>query len=377
MGKKILVIGGTGATGIPLVEGLNNRGHEVVILHRGLHEKGVPQDIEHIHCDPHWIEPLEEALSNRSFDVVIATYGRLRYIADVVKGKTEQLISAGGALPIYKGWMQITNDYPWETMEESPIFVHESHPLASMPVEDTFSIRAREAESAVLRAHNEKVYSVTHFRYPIVYGPHSLIGPEWPIIRRIQEGRKKIILPNGGSTILSRGYSYNVAHALLLAVDKPQSCSGEIYNVCDDQIISNAEWIRLVIKIMEADIELIDIPFSLLPEKFHSSSAQLLFPKHRIMSIEKLKTQLGYRDVFSVEDAVQNSVNWLLDNPTERGKDIDKNIQDSYDYALEDAVIERFNHIKSMMKDFYCNESNNSFVWRHPYPHPKNQGDLR
>ncbi|MGR6997509.1 hypothetical protein ACU686_04355 [Yinghuangia aomiensis] len=35
MGERILVVGGTGPTGVPLVRGLVARGHEVTILHQG------------------------------------------------------------------------------------------------------------------------------------------------------------------------------------------------------------------------------------------------------------------------------------------------------------------------------------------------------
>ena len=39
MAERVLVIGGTGPTGIPLVRGLVDAGHDVTILHRGQHER--------------------------------------------------------------------------------------------------------------------------------------------------------------------------------------------------------------------------------------------------------------------------------------------------------------------------------------------------
>jgi len=377
MATTVLVVGGTGATGIPLVRGLCARGYEVTIFHRGLHEKGVPQELEHIHADPHWPESIEAALAGRSFDIVVATYGRLRLLAEALKGKTHRLISAGGALPIYKGWMRMTEVYPWASMEDSPALIEESHPLAREPVEDSFSLRAREAEHAVLCANAEGHFAATHFRYPIVYGPYSMIAPEWPIIRRVREGRRQIILPGGGATLLSRGYGENVAHAILLAVDKPDASAGEIYNVCDERPLSNAQWARTVLRLLDADVALVDIPYALLPKHFRSTPTQLLFPKHRLMSIERLKTQLGYRDPYSAEAALERSVRWLLENPVEIGGEIEQNIQDSFDYALEDAVIERFTRFREAMGREWTEFGSGEFVWRHPYPHPKQRGDER
>src|SRR5947199_7964982 len=85
VGERALVIGGTGPTGMPLVRGLVDRGYDVAILHRGTHERDeTPASVEHIHQDPY--EGL--ALDGRTFDVVVAMYGRLRRIAEVTRGAT-------------------------------------------------------------------------------------------------------------------------------------------------------------------------------------------------------------------------------------------------------------------------------------------------
>ncbi len=86
---KALVVGGTGPTGHHIVTGLLQRGYDVVILHRGTHEvPEIPPEVEHIHADPHFRETLMQALTGRFFDVVIATYGRLRFVAEAMRGKT-------------------------------------------------------------------------------------------------------------------------------------------------------------------------------------------------------------------------------------------------------------------------------------------------
>ena len=41
---KVLVIGGTGATGPFVVDGLIKRGYEVTVFHRGVHEIELPSD---------------------------------------------------------------------------------------------------------------------------------------------------------------------------------------------------------------------------------------------------------------------------------------------------------------------------------------------
>ena len=91
MGERILVVGGTGPTGLPLVRGLVERGHHVTILHRGLHEHDeTPSSVEHMHADPYDVDSLANTVGARTFDVTIVMYGRLRRIAELMVGRTER-----------------------------------------------------------------------------------------------------------------------------------------------------------------------------------------------------------------------------------------------------------------------------------------------
>jgi len=92
-----IVIGGTGPTGPFIVEGLLKRGYQVTIMHRGAHEVEFSAPVEHLHGDPHFIETLQDTLGPRTFDVAICTYGRLRLVAQVMKGRTRRFIGIGGA----------------------------------------------------------------------------------------------------------------------------------------------------------------------------------------------------------------------------------------------------------------------------------------
>ena len=79
----VLVVGGTGPTGVPLVQGLVDRGHRVTILHRGTHEDPeTPTEVEHLHADPYDADSLQDALGDRRFELSIVMYGRLRTIAE-------------------------------------------------------------------------------------------------------------------------------------------------------------------------------------------------------------------------------------------------------------------------------------------------------
>src|SRR4051794_18845003 len=105
MGAAVLGVGGTGPTGLPLVRGLVERGYDVTILHRGLHEHDeTPSTVGHVHADPYDVESFVAGLGERTFDTTIVMYGRLRRIAEAMVGRTGRFLSVGG-VPAYLGWM--------------------------------------------------------------------------------------------------------------------------------------------------------------------------------------------------------------------------------------------------------------------------------
>ena len=375
--RKALVVGGAGTTGVLIVEALLERGYEVTILHRGVHPAPVPEEVRRIYADPHWREPLDEALEGHFFDLTIATYGRLRYVAEALVGRTERLISVGGALPVYAGWMNITSKNPWDELRQTPFALEENHPLSRADGVDAFGKQVRDSEDTVLRLHREGRFVATHFRYPIVYGPRHIGAPEWGIQRRIRDRRKRIIVPGGGLTLLSRGFCRNIVHALMLALDNPEVSGGELYNICDEQLTSTREWIHKICEICDWEFETVDIPFDFLPRGFRAAPTALLYRYHRVTSIEKVKAQLGYRDVYSFDQGMRETVQWYEENPLPPGGEIETNVGDPYDYEYEDQVIDHYRAHQAQFEEEVAELETPPVVWRHPYPHPKKRGDLR
>ncbi len=364
---KALVVGGAGATGTIIVQELLKRDYEITIISRGKHSSNNDKNITRIQADPHELEPMQEALADKQFDLAIVTYGRLRYVAEALTGKTTRIISVGGAAPIYKGWGEMTSINPWETTEHTPLFLAEDHPLATAEGIDRFAGLVRKTENSMMQLHAEGTFNVTHFRYPLVYGPNNICPAEWGLVRRFLDKRNRLILPGGGLTMVSRGFSDNVAHGIMLAVDQPENSAGEIYNICDDQLLYNHEWVNLVADILNHPFETIDIPFSWLPEGFRASIPQLLYRNHGVMSLEKIKTQLGYKDIVSAEEGVERTVKWYLDNPIESGGEAELNLGDPFDYAYEDAVIASYQQEAEVFAKAEKDLERKEVIWRHPY----------
>jgi len=353
---KVLVIGGTGPTGPYIIDGLLKRGYNVSILHRGIHEVTLPPEVEHIHSDPHFEETLKSGLGDRKFDLAIGLYGRLRFVANVLKGRVPRLITVGAG-GLYLGWRP-----PEIPPEDLVIPTPEDAPLQTNPEANLFTYRMTEAENEVMTAHRQGHYSVTHFRYPMIYGPRQLAPYEWCILRRMLDKRKRLIILDGGLAMRSQGYAENMAHGMMLAVDKPKESAGQIYNIRDERLFTFRGWVSLICKIMDYKFEFIEMPYSFArPVRIYHWGH-----KHLISDITKVKAQLGYCDIVPTEKGLELTLKWLMENRPTSGGEVEQQIRDTFDYTLEDKIIDEFMVAWQRIRKLQPLQ----LGFQHPYAHP-------
>jgi nucleoside-diphosphate-sugar epimerase len=360
---KALVVGGTGPTGPFLVRGLLERKYAVSILHRGTHEvPEIPAQVEHIHADPHFRETLDSALAKRRFDLVVATYGRLRFVAEALKGKTGRFIGVGG-VACYRGHFHPEANFP----AGMKVSTAETDPVVASEQEQRFSWLIATTEQAVLGAHPNG----TVFRYPYVYGPYQLVPREWCVIRRILDGRPHIILPDGGLTLMTHGYAENLAHAVMLAVERPEASAGQIYNCGDEQQLTLAQMVEVIARAMGRELEIIGVPDAV------ASAARALTLQgsshHRLMDLHKVRSELGYRDLVPVAEALTRTVRWYVEHQPERGGEIEKRLHDPFDYETEDKLAAIYRDGLRRMAELALVPPET----HHPYAHPKTPDQQR
>lgn len=365
MGDTALVIGGTGPTGPHLVNGLLERGYDVSILHRGTHDSElIPRSVPRIIGDPHFRETLADALGPRTFDLVVATYGRIRHVADEMVGRTGRLIAIGGP-PSYRGMFATEASYP----PGMPIPTPEDAPRVESEEEFRFGYLIRVTEDVVMGHHAAGAYQATMYRYPVVYGRGQVGAQAWDIMERALDGRPHIVLPDGGSAVVTRGYALNVAHSVLLAVDQPDASAGQLYNCGDLQQFTLAQFVRIICDAMGHEMEVIGVPADVAFANRELMPMQSA-PLHQIHDLHKIRTQLGYTDLVPALEAIPEVVRWYLEHPLERrGSRPD----DQLNYRAEDAQVEinRRYHAELAAVEHVSHEVH------HPYPHPKEPGLAR
>jgi nucleoside-diphosphate-sugar epimerase len=325
-----LVIGGTGPTGIWIVNGLVARGYDVTILHRGAHERAeTPSTVEHLHADPYDEQSTVAALDGRTFDVTVAMYGRLRRIAELTRGRTGRFVSVGG-VPALRGWMNAWLFDP----AGLPVPVAEDAETVREPAEDEKGYRVARTEEMVFDVHPD----AAHFRYPYAYGPYQLVPREWSIVKRVLDGRERIVVADEGLTLHHHGYTVNLAHAVLLGIDQPDAAAGKVFNAADEEVLSIRQVVELVAAALGHTFEIVSMPYELaVPARPLLAQPA---PTHRVLDLTRLKSVLGYHDVVPAREAVQHTARWLAEHPLPPGSQEEVVLTDPFDYVAEDALVD-------------------------------------
>jgi nucleoside-diphosphate-sugar epimerase len=347
--RTALVIGGTGPTGPPLVDGLLARGFDVTIFHTGRHELPDGPDIPHIHGDPFDADGISAALGDRHFDVVVATYGRVRLLADHLAGRCDHFLVVGGT-PVYDGYANPDERFP--TGVDLPVR-EDRHPLVSAEDRRAGGYRTapiRRTEDAVFALHERGAFRATYLRYPTIYGPRNPHAWEWVVVKRVLDGRPYMILADDGRGIHSRAGARNAAEAILLAIDRPAVAAGQAYNVADDDLVSIRQWAELVAHAAGGRLEFRSLPGELPSPGWGVIAFGYQGTPSCILDTSRLREDLGYRDVLPLRDGLTETVEWMLAN--REAMDANPNLTDPFDYDAEDRLVAAYDHALADLAPF-------------------------
>lgn len=373
---RVLVVGGTGPTGPSIVSELVARGAEVTVLHRGLHECDDPVlgQVPHLHADPHFAQSLEEALGTRTFDTVVATYGRIKVVAAVMEGRCDHFVAVGGN-PSHPGMLDRGQTRPGGMR----IGAHETHPTVlhhwpdPSPGESprlAFARKVATAERAVLDAHRRGAYRATYLRYPLVYGWRTWLQFERGIVRRLLDGHRRLVLPDGGLSVFTRCADVNAARTVALAVDSPEAAAGRVFHCGDDDQYSLAQWTELIFEALGVDAEIVGVPLPLARSTWEMLPSGPVGTPHSIVDLHAARRDLGYVDAVAAAEALRSLVHRLADDPSMA--DV------TYDRHAEQALLRAVDTMADdLQRELGWEPWDDAAYFRswHPYDHPAAPGE--
>jgi nucleoside-diphosphate-sugar epimerase len=332
---RILVIGGTGFIGPPVVRELARMGHSVVVFHRAGTNPELPA--EHILGERRDLAVLRPK-ADIVIDLILSSGDQAEALMDVYRGIARRVVAAS-SMDVYRacGIFHGSEEGPIEPVpltEESPLRTKlQTYPPAQVKMlqkvfgwlDDDYD--KIPVERAVL---GDRELTGTVLRLPMVYGPGDHLRRFHPILKRIDDGRRAILFEEGIARWRSpRGYVDNVAFAIALAAVSEQA-AGRTYNIAETPAFSELDWARKIVAATSWGGEFVTLRKERMP-------AHLLQPgnssQHWDADSSRIRRELGYREPVPLEEAIRRTVIW------ERSNSPGEFSFHRFDYAAEDAAL--------------------------------------
>jgi nucleoside-diphosphate-sugar epimerase len=336
---RVLVIGGTNFIGPHVVTALVQRGHDVTVYHRGLHEPELPPAVRHIHSSRASIPVLHfpSSLSDPAPDVVLHMFpiGEDDARAAVARfvGVARRLVALSSG-DVYRAYGRLLGTEPGPS---EPLPIDENAPLrqalypyrhtAPGPSEWTYHYEKILVERAILGSR----LPATVLRLPAVYGPGDPYHRLRPYIKRMEDQRPAIILEEAQAEWRwSHGYVEDVAQAITLAVanDRP---ADQVYNVGEAEVPTMAERVRNLGAVAGWRGRVV----SLSPERLPAHLRVPYRPRQDlVVDTRRMRRELGFSESVPTDEALRRTIDWERAHRPETGD------PGPEEYAAEDAALQ-------------------------------------
>jgi nucleoside-diphosphate-sugar epimerase len=318
---RILVIGGTGFIGPHVVAELVRLGHETAVLHRGTNQpqagvRSIVGDRRRLH------EALPEI---RAFgpdvvvDMILSNEAQARELVQACRGIADRIVALS-SMDVYRACGVA---HGLEAGELEPLPLTESSALRTKPPYPPEQVKMLQQVFGWLDDEYDKIPvereilghdtpAGTILRLPMVYGPGDPLHRFQPIVKRITDGRRTIVMSAGmASWRGTKGYVQNVGVAVAAAAGSPRA-AGRVYNVGEIDTLTELEWAQEIAREMQWDGE-----FVLLPNE--EAPAHLRAPgntaQHWVADTSRIHDELGDVESIPRDEAIRRTIEWELEHP--------------------------------------------------------------
>jgi len=338
---KILVIGGTGFIGPHVIRALVAGGHEVAVFHRSACAFELPAGVQDILGDRRELEAHQIAFKAFGpeivLDVILSSGRRAADLMHLFRGKARRVVAVS-SMDVYRACGILHGSEPGDLeplplTEESPLrTVLRTYPPENIKMlQSVFGWLDDEydkipVEQAVL---GDPKLPGTVVRLPMVYGPGDPLHRFFPLLKRIDDGRKAILFAHDFAEWRgSKGYVENVGAAIALAAVS-EKAAGRIYNVAESDVPTEREWAERVARATGWQGRIAVLSREKTPK-------HLILPgntrQHWVASSQRIREELGFREPVGPEEALRRTIEWERTHPPP----IDPT---QFDYAAEDAAL--------------------------------------
>ncbi len=350
---RILILGGTRFIGPQVVAALVHAGHAVTLFHRGKTEADLPRGVREIFGDrlhlSEFADEWKQIAPEIVVDMIPLTEREARIVLNTFKGMARRVVVISSA-DVYRAYGRFHGTEPGIS---DPIPLAEDAPLreklypyrGETPRSENDPHKFLDDYDKILVERTLMSYpglSATVLRLPMVYGPGDYQHRLFEYVKRMEDRRRVILLDEGTAQWrTTRGYVENVAAAIALAAIDDRA-SNRIYNVCEMQDFSAADWVREIAKVTGWNGKIVVAPKNLLPaHRLAESNTE----HHLVMDSARIRKELGYMEPLALEQALERTIDWERSHPPEY---LDPN---RFDYAAEDAALEQIERAPDRVRE--------------------------
>lgn len=304
MKKQALVIGGTGFLGAVIVRELQAAGWDISSLARGRQENPSP-GVPVITADRS--EPGALARATRGHD-----YGLVVDCAAFREADIAAAIEAfSGRVGLY---VFISTDFVYAASSDTQFPVREEAPKnRDLP----YAAGKLDCEAALLHAWETQRFPCTILRPPHILGAGRPLGCDPLAMRdarlldRIRSWEPLSLLADGQMLIQpvwNREVGACITH--LAAQEDPGRFCGDVFNIAGPAGVTTQRYYEIIAEYVGAPLRFNSVP---MPEFVRRFPDQAHMARHRLYDLSRLARMSGYHPQFPVEDAIQETAQWLVD----------------------------------------------------------------
>jgi nucleoside-diphosphate-sugar epimerase len=331
---RILVIGGTGFIGPPLVRQLAAMGHEIAVFHRGTTRPDLPA--EHIIGNRQDL-PGRRPSADIVIDLILSSGAQAKSLMETYRGFAKRIVGAS-SMDVYRacGILQGSEEGPLE-----PVPLTEASALRTkLQTYPSVQVKMLQNVFGWLDDAYDKIpvervllgdrhLPATVLRLPMIYGPGDRLHRMYPMVKRMDDQRPAVLFEEQMAAWRSpRGYVENVAAAIALAAVSPESAR-RIYNVAERPAFTELEWARTIAAAMEWNGRFIVLPMASTPPHLVQPAN---FAQHWEADSSRIRAELGYQEIISIDEAIRRTIAWERANPPGEFN------PHRFDYGAEDAA---------------------------------------
>ncbi|WP_194840850.1 NAD-dependent epimerase/dehydratase family protein [Filobacillus milosensis] len=330
---KVFIIGGTNFMGPHVVNILNERGHEVLVFHRGNHNIDLKNGVEELLGNREELEKYREQIKAFNPDVVldmICMFERnVEQLEKALEGIVKRLVLISSA-DVYRAFEVINK------VTEGPI--------QPMPLKEDSELRtqrypfkgkmdndfANEYDKIPVeeKAMGSDKFDTTILRLPMVYGANDPNRRFMSYIHRMNDNRPHLVLDERlANARYSMSFSKNVAHAIVMAIEN-QDMAGHTLNISDNDTVPVLEWVKRIAKLMEWDGNIVVAKPGEFQDEIGMNTDQDL-----VIDSSLIREQFNYKEVILLNEGLRETIVSELNHPPE------EDLAKMFDYEKEDEVV--------------------------------------